>query len=170
MEVKNKGSTDKGATWEPIAVDADGHVKVDQASELPAGTKKIGSVDVASYPVAGLLNKVVGTVEDHQYASKTGSGGDVLDSSAVPAGKMWVITAIYAFNNDANMTKLELDRLTGGVGYLLKQKKDPIQYDGIDWQGSVVLKALDKIRSTHYGGAAGNSIHLYIVGYEITPP
>ena len=170
METKNKGSTDKGNTWEPIAVDADGHVKVDLASEIPAGTKKIGSVDVANFSVAGLLNKVLAAVEDDKAMVKPGSGATVLDSSAVPAGKMWVITAITAYNNDANMTRLELGKLTGGGNYRLKLKKDPIQYDGIDWQGSVVLKAGDKIRSIHDGGAADNTIKLYIVGYEITPP
>ena len=170
METKNKGSTDKGSTWEPIAVDADGHVKVDQASELPAGTKKIGSIDVASYPVAGLLNKVVATVGDHKTMVKPGAGDTVLDSGAVPTGKMWVITAITAYNSDANMTRLELGRLTAGDNWRLKLKANPLQYDGIDWQGSVVLKAGDKIRSIHSGGANGNNLHLYINGYEITPP
>ena len=170
MEVKNKGSTDKGATWEPIAVDAEGHVKVDLVSEIPAGTKKIGSVDVASYPIAGLLNKVIATVEDEKTMVKPGGGTTILDSSAVPTGKMWVITAITAYNADANMTRLELGRLPGAVCYRLKLKKDPIQYDGIDWQGSVVLDAGDKIRSIHTGGAAGNNIWLFINGYEIAPP
>ena len=148
MEVKTKGSTDKGATWEPIAVDAEGILK----------------------SPGGLLNKVIGTVEDKKTAVKAGAGTETLDSSAVPAGKMWVITAITAYNNDANMTKLVLGRLTEANTYRLKLKKDPLQYDGIDWQGSVVLKADDKIRSIHTGGAAGNNIWLYINGYEITPP
>ena len=148
MEVKNKGSTDKGATWEPIAVDADGILK----------------------SPGGLLNKVIATVEDDKTMEKPGGGSTTLDSSAVPAGKMWVITAISAHNLDADMTRLELGRLTDETNYRLKLKKDPIQYDGIDWQGSVVLKAGDKIRSIHTGGAAGNNIWLYIIGYEITPP
>ena len=170
MEVKNKGSTDKGMTWEPIAVDADGHVKVDLASEIPAGSQLIGCVTIASTQLAGLLNKVLATVENEQTIVKPGGGSTVLDSCPVPPDKMWVITAITAYNADANMTKLELGRVTGGTNYRLKLKKDPLQHDGIDWQGSVVLKTNDSIRSIHTGGAAGNNIWLYILGYEITPP
>ena len=170
MEVKNKGSTDKGMTWEPIAVDADGHVKVDLASEIPAGTKKIGSVDVASYPVAGLLNKIVDAVKDLKSASKSGGGTDNLDSATVPTGKMWVITNINAWNADAAMTYLRLSKFANTTSYRIKSIADPPQNVGIDWQGIIILNAGQKIRSSHVGGAADNTIAMVILGYEITPP
>jgi len=154
VEVKAKGSTNKGADWQPIAVDADGHVQG----------------DIKSLPGAGLNALITAVVDEEVTGNKAGAADDALQTTQVPAGQLHVITHIATNDPTNDLTSIVVQKRVGANYYLLTYKLTIVRYETVEVKGPIYLQAGARIRATFNGGVAGDVIRLVITGYKMTPP
>lgn len=103
-------------------------------------------------------------------ALNAAGGVDILDSAAVPAGTLWVVTSATAYNNNRSTTLIQFGTLRGGNFYFATALNNTPQYVGVSIPLELVLFPGDKLRSVHIGAVAADVLFMYGTGYSMTAP
>lgn len=95
------------------------------------------------------------------------AGSNTLASTAVPAGSVYVIQLISAFNNTTNIPSIEL-RLVGTAG-LFKMQRTALGVAAypVNLIGEFVLEEGDYVQAVFFACVAGDDIRLRVWGYEM---
>ncbi len=170
-----------------ILVDTDGHLQVDTlSSALPAGAataakqdsilaeleQKLETADLnrdASGNI-GVVPSFEGVVAETVSEQNAAAGSNHLTSSAVPAGKVWVITHISAHDDDNNVTHIGIDVNHDGRSIIVKWRGATAADVTVDWDGHLFLDAGDYISVWFWGVTAGDAIVMNVFGYQINAP
>ncbi len=92
-----------------------------------------------------------------------------LETAAVGAGDVWVITNIILENADRNITSSRWCRFSGAVAYCFGcvTRAVPLA-ERTCWYGWEWAKATDTIRGEFVGGQIGDTCHMWVTGYKMT--
>ena len=151
MLVRLQGSTDGGATWKWLKVDADGHLQA----------------DVLSIAGGSLLFLYEDRIAERIADENADAGQNFLYSTACPSGKVQVITCATGFNSTTAITSVAIGIYDGsdyyGNNFLLPTAVG--QQASI--RGDMILKAGDKVYALFEGCLLNDNIRLTINGYQI---
>jgi len=87
---------------------------------------------------------------------------------AVPAGEVWIITAICAWNNSgATNTLIACGAYDGTNFFALDQVAAPARFVPATYHGCLVLKEGDKVCGYFAGVATGDALLLRYWGYKM---
>lgn len=134
-------------------------------SPLPAGSNLIGNVNAGGGDKifsmeAALLRAVSNTA--------LAAGTNVLDDSAVPSAKVWVITQLaMAYVGTVLGVNLEMRIRSGGVDYALYNQTPPVSGSWYDRQGKWVLAAGDNLRLSVSSATLNDDAFLRANGYQM---
>ena len=151
MLVRAQGSTDGGATWEWLKVDSDGHLQV----------------DILSIAADSLLFKYDGQVVEKISDTSAAAGSNLLESTAVPAGKVQVITSVCAFDYDTAITEVGIGITVGGVYHTHNITTNPGIREPVLNNNKLILAAGNKIYASYGGCVLNDDLYLYVNGYQI---
>lgn len=138
-----------------VLVDTDGHLQVDVLN--------LGNYMHADNVLAGYSDTYFQSMYVHNHAA----GSHTFSASTVPAGEMWVVTAISAY---------DADNILDGIRFIKREDTiDGIFHAGypseggeiIAWSGQVYLKEGNKILVLMMGMQDGDDIYTVIHGYKM---
>lgn len=92
-----------------------------------------------------------------------------LETAAVPAGDVWVITNIILEDEDGGISSVRWCRFSGGVRYCFGcvtraiPAVERVCYHGFQW-----AKEGDTIRGQFIGAGLGDTCHMWITGHVMT--
>ena len=152
MLVRAQGSTDGGATWQWLKVDSDGHLQA----------------DILSIAGGSLLFKYESQVSGLSQNLNAAAGTVTLNSSAVPANRLWVIKFAAAYNTVSAITKISIGYDVSGVLWVNNVILGPAIDQPVVSNGEMILIEGNKVSAVFDGCVAGDDIYLAINGYRIT--
>ena len=103
----------------------------------------------------------------HTYNENATAGTNIQDSGVVPAGEVWIITAVRAVNDNTNVTAIEFFLRSATAYVALYRRFSPGVAADVLWAGSVCLKAGDYVRVIFYGCTLNDNITSDIIGYKM---
>lgn len=95
------------------------------------------------------------------------AGTNHLDGTTVPAGEVWVITAICGYYKGSSATGLLLKATAGGEALNLRTEYPPTTQQWYVITGNFVLKEDDFVRVTIEGATSGDDGQLRYGGYKM---
>ncbi len=114
------------------------------------------------------LHSFQDTLEVYVTGALTAADG-YLESPAVPAGDLWVITNIILENATRNITSSRWCRVSGGVVYCFGCVTRAIPLaERTCWYGWEWAKPSDTIRGEFVGGQIGDVCHMWITGHRMS--
>jgi len=97
-----------------------------------------------------------------------GAGGTtVLLSPAVPAGEVWVATALEQHDATSGVSSVFLGVRVGETMYVVGATGALAAAVGFSWSGQAVLVEGDKFQSVSTGCTAGDDLYFYWFGYKM---
>jgi len=180
-----------GTDFYNLKVDADGHLQVDcLSSALPAGaaTEAKQDTEIATLELIALIRNALQSVdtdrlivrgEDQLFsidgvvwktrdAVISGANG-YIDSDAVPAGKIWIITTIKILDLTSPTTLHYFNVKHEGTVYGFYSVEQAFGAgDPSYFKGQVYLTAGDTFRFNFTGGLVGDRCYTWIGGYQMT--
>jgi len=103
--------------------------------------------------------------------TKSGAGDYTLSGTLCPAGEIWRMDAMYAWNNDTACSKIELVAEYAGFGeFLLAEKDNPGVGEYVRWEGSVTLEEDGRLRAKFYGCQDGDKLEYMARGNTMEVP
>ena len=98
----------------------------------------------------------------------TGDDGWV-QSPPVPAGQLWVVTTVYAADNDRAIAGLKFGNRHDGSNIFFFETVQPILIrTGVGWAGHTILDPADTIIAYYHGALDADNAPLFITGYIMT--
>ena len=97
-------------------------------------------------------------------------GNNALSCDACPAGKVWRVTNITAFNATSSNTRILLAAIVSGNTHYLTQWKTTVPPDAYNYPCDVILKEDDYIRAWFDGTTSMDDLYLLTIGYEMDVP
>lgn len=88
------------------------------------------------------------------------AGTNILTSSAVPAGELWVVEAISGRNVDTAPSQALLQIVANSVVVILADKETIAANEYITWSGGVTLSEGDTIRAVFFTCSLNDDIYL----------
>ena len=169
MLVRLFGSTDGGATWKEVKVDAAGELQIDVLSlpSLPAGQNNIGDVDVASIADGGFLFKVADHIHDLSQELGAAAGTRTVYSTAVPTGKIWVVQNAVAYDDTSAIDLISIGQNNKVSNLPAGRKASPAINELVSIEHPIILKAEWKIYAIFEGVVAGDNLSLVCNGYVV---
>jgi len=180
-----------GTAYRAFAVDASGHIQADVlSSTLPAGAataahqltmitalQLIDDLRNALQSVATDRLKVRG--EDQLFSFRgvlavwtegnPSAADGCIESPAVPAGQVWVVTAVVVRDVARALTEVDFVSNHDGTLYMFGAVVRAIAVsESVPWSGHVYLDEGDTIRSYMIGCQVGDTCRIYCVGYRMT--
>ena len=158
-----------GADYYVIRSDAVGNVQVNVLGNA--------NLDQALQSIAGDRLQVRGEDQLFSYRGQVlelvanllaAAGWNDLAIAAVPAGEVWCITNIMAYDQNNAPTQLRFDILSGGVQYHLARWGATALDIGQNLQGQWYLGEGDQISATFAGCVLNDDLYLHAVGYRMT--
>ena len=180
-----------GTAYRAFAVDDSGHIQADVlSSTLPAGAataahqltmitalQLIDDLRNALQSVATDRLRVVGedqlfsfrgVLAVYRSANPSGANG-YIESPAVPAGEVWIVTAITVEDTSRALTALIFDSRHDGVSYPFAAVYRAIaQSEFVSWSGHLYLDEGDTIWAYMTGCQAADECYIRCVGYRMT--
>jgi len=104
---------------------------------------------------------------EHKHVIAPASAAYTLDFTAVPAGEVWIIQAIFGRNANSPMDFLLLCVHDGANDAPLYIATSPAAGSWHAWTGSVVCKAGDKVRLYFYNATVGDNLIAHAWGYKM---
>jgi len=180
-----------GADFYNLKVDAAGHLQVDcLSSALPAGAATAAKQDteIATLELIALIRNALQTVDtdrlivraEDQLFSYAGQLSEwigtntatapnhTLSSSACPAGEVWVVTGLSAYDKDSACTRVSLKADIGGDDQVIWSLSAVGAYQIVCWSGHVYLAESDSLNATFIGVTAGDDLRFHVLGYKMT--
>lgn len=109
-------------------------------------------------------------VSEAKSNTNLSAGVNTLTGTAVPDGKVWVLTHVSTFYVGTSPTYLELLTRSKGILLILGRKLAPASEEILDWQGVVLMTAGDYVRAAVVGATAGDDMYFYYAGYQMDAP
>lgn len=101
---------------------------------------------------------------------KVGDGNYAGTSTAVPAGFVYVIQALYGRNDSRVPAQIGLYVSSGGINQPVYVKLLPAQSEAVIWTGDIVLKVGDSVLVYVVGCLDGDVIYAGARGYKMAVP
>lgn len=95
------------------------------------------------------------------------AGGNILASTVVPAGEVWVIEVISAQDATNNPTSVILQVTDGSAYPEMARNNSPTSGNNTNWYGRVTLKESDKVSVTINGCTAGDDLYMEVWGFKM---
>lgn len=180
-----------GTAYRPVTIDATGHIQVDVlGSALPAGaaTEANQLTEITALQLIDDLRNALHSVntdelvvrgEDQLFSfldalaygiggAVSGAGG-MIESAAVPAGEIWVVTHLSAWDTTSATTAHRYEFNRGGtlteIAFMSEARP---AYSTSSIATHIYMKAGDKIRFGFVGSLAGDVVGGFIHGYSMT--
>ncbi len=152
-----------GGVLIPVRVDDDGVVSVAPV----AGTNEIGKIQARDYGWIGaawqknpLLLGYSGDKSQQVFNASATAGTNVLTSSAVPAGEIWIVEAVSARNLNTAPSKLILRATINSVIVALEDRQVIVAGEYATWSGAITLSQNDVITASIVGCTLNDDIYL----------
>jgi len=172
-------------------VDAAGHLQIDTVtSALPAGAAtaanqvlalaQLGMIEDVRHALQSIAtDRLIVRGEDQLFSFKgvlgitgeaviSGANG-YIESIAVPAGEIWVVSTILARDNTSPTTRIILVNRHDGASITVN---DEIRaFGALDWSvwgGHTYMDQGDVVRASFIGGQAGDTCRIDVSGYRMT--
>ena len=158
-----------GTRFRVFTLDPLGHLQADVLS-MPDLGRAFHSAGEDRLVVRGedQLHSYQDTLDIHVTGDLTEVDG-YLESGAVGAGDVWVITNIILENEDAGLTATRWCRVSGGVVYCFGCETRAIPAaERLCWHSWEWAKEDDTIRGQFVGGGIGDTCHMWITGHVMT--
>ena len=152
----------EGATLRTVAVDGDGNIVAVMKGEHSGSLETI-ALDSEKRMIARSIPGVESIVNKHHDATASDSYATI-NGDAVPAGKLWKITNVVAYNEDGYASYILFG--IGGVGLSKKENELP---PGVlmEWNGELWLDETEYIKTYYHGITSGDSCHVFYRGTQI---
>jgi len=180
-----------GTAWQWALVDAAGHLQLDVVtSGLPAGaaTAAAQALALAQLQLIEDMRDALQSVatdrlqvrgEDQLFSFKgvlalhstdvLADDDGSLDSPAVPAGEIWVVTTVVVCDSTSPCASIVVANFHDGAGFEIEREVKAFAIgERKNWGGHTYLDPSDTIRVTFYGGKAGDTCHVWITGFRMT--
>lgn len=157
-----------GATWEPLFVDSEGKVKLSEPHNVQQTSRD--TLKTASYkptPAIGDLQAIEDVVQESKNDSNTSAGTTTLTFSAVPTGKVWVVTNLWGYAWTGTPADILIRTQVGGTVVEQNVVTSPGNRVPIHINNPIVMKAGDQASIVFYGMAAGDAIYARLSGYQV---
>ena len=152
-----------------LVVDGSGVTQPISAASLPLPTGAATESTLSALKT--LLSAKWLDLFDSQYSEvltgSADSGNITIEGTAVPTGKLLVVTNMLAYISSGSCQQINLAVNMGGSNRVLKRVLNPSVNYGLDWQGKVVLVANDKVRVNINAVGTGTTAYLQAVGYFV---
>jgi len=180
-----------GANFYVLRTDAEGHLQIHAlSSALPLGAATLAeqqtqttalqliddlrdvlqSVATDRLQVRGedQLVSVRGVLQSYLLGTITGADG-YIESAAVPAGRIWVVTTIASRNSSRDLTGMGFRVYDGAVTYpIYEDRRAIVNGEYASWSGHTYLEAGDTIRVQHQGAQDGDGANVTLTGHVMT--
>jgi len=128
-------------------------------------------VDVKTYPGVNALLNIPFGYNDRYLEEKSNlnatAGTNVLLSTVVPAGEVWVANSLVGVNATTNPTAIRLGIYDGATYYTLFEKLTPGSNARVSLNVPMYLKAGDYLFAYFSGCVAGDDLYLDANGYKM---
>ena len=94
-------------------------------------------------------------------------GTNTLDSDAVPAGEIWIVTMLRGYDATSAISSSNIGVLTSGTTYSVDDKIAPGAGVTANYDGFVVLQEGDLIRWRGWGCTLNDDLYLVALGYKM---
>ena len=160
----------------PANVDTDGNLQVDILAALPSGTNLIGDVQARNLGYIGgawrkdpLRFGYSGQVVNQVVTTTLAAGVNDLDTGAVPADTIWVITQLSAaYVGTIGTVNLFVQHVTGATLRVLFSESHVVTSEYIDRQGWWVAAAGDKFRLRVTGATLNDDAYFNANGFYVS--
>ena len=180
-----------GTNFHAVKVDTDGELQVDVLTTgLPTGAataahqvtqntalQLIDDLRNALETVATDRLRVTGEDQLWSYKSRlvstnwadiSGAGGYAV-SAVVPAGEIWCVKNISAFDSTTQTTRHQYALYLSGYSYVFAEIAPVLATDRVTfYHGALWLDAGDIVRVTMTGSLAGDDCHIDMTGYSMS--
>ena len=95
------------------------------------------------------------------------AGTNILTSTAVPAGEIWIIEGISARDVDNVPSKILLVATVNGISITLEDQQTVAAAEFVTWSGAITLSENDTISANIYGCTLNDDIYLQYHGRQI---
>jgi len=180
-----------GTAWQWALVDAAGNLQIDVLSTVmdAAGATAaaqalalaqlqtiaeirdaLQSVNTDALQVRGedQLFSYAGTLAHRTVGNPVGVYME-MESAAVPAGEVWVVTTIVGRDNTTAITAMQIAHRRAGVSYYAWESIRAFAINEFGfWGGHLYLEEGDTIQITFVGGLNTDTCHILLNGYIMT--
>jgi len=166
-----------GTDWLKVAVDANGYLKVvggGVAGAIEVTQDTPGDLLVGSHQYDGSSwrksNLLWGYNKTCQYTGSTTSDGSSptsVQSGAVPANEVWVVTSCMTYQNEANARLTLIHLVRSAADYTIAINNALATREMLGPQGYLVLKEGDYLRARCYSLASASVLALVFAGYVL---
>ena len=116
----------------------------------------------------GIIFGYNSTVEGVTTAVSGGSGGDVLESSTVPSGELWILNNVGVIDQNHVPTRITIYLVRSGEVYPLVSTASISANIWTVWHGKIVMKSGDKV-TVYFGGATlDDALKITWLGYKVS--
>ena len=107
-----------------------------------------------------------------EYLTKPSDpGGQKYNNGAtVPEGEVWVIQNIHAYDDTTVIARIVLEVYDGAAWAPFKVVDSPAVYEGVEFNGTLVLAEDEKVRCEYVDTVNGENLYLMIRGYKMLVP
>ena len=103
-----------------------------------------------------------------KYVDLAAGGDQAVNTNAVPAGVIWVVTNILVRNETKLINNIWIGYNHDGTAVGLKNVNPPAANFGLNWSGLLTLDVNDYIRCWFYGCDLGDRVDIEVTGYIMT--
>lgn len=92
------------------------------------------------------------------------AGTNILETGAVPEGKVWLVNLIRGWNATSQSSSTNIGVYSAGSNYPLDDLVTPPSGSDVRFTGHLPLKEGDKVRFTSWGTTLNDDLYLIVVG------
>jgi len=115
----------------------------------------------------GYAGSVDSVLRDKVSASSGAGGTTTLNSTAVPAGYLWIVQVMNAWHSDATARISFVRVISGATDYQIDGANALGQYTPLHNYNEFVLSAGEYLRFTVLSASASVSLELWLNGYKV---
>ena len=145
--------------------------------QAKAGLTETQPVSVASLPVTqvtaeggDVLFNLESAVSGFATDANADAGYNNVHGDAVPAGKIWVLTCVSAWNDTSASTRISIGVYDGSATAWAKSLEGPAADQVLTLETHLVLGAGSFVEGHYYGCTAGDDIGIAWWGYQMDAP
>lgn len=117
---------------------------------------------------SGLLFSYTASAMQSVFDANASTGVNTLLGTAVPAGEVWVITAMEVHNNTSGVSAALVGVTRAGSFYAAASTAALAKAVGLSWSGSIYLVEGDQASGRLKGCTAGDDLYFTYFGYKMT--
>lgn len=160
-----------------LATVATDKLRASVVDALPAGANNIGDVDVLTMPTVTIQAAggdkpfaLEGVVKEERVNTNLSAGANGLNGTAVPAGKLYVITQVTGMYLGTPPSFLRLLINIGGINLLIHEERSITSGRWYSVSVNLYLSAGDYVAAYVEGATAGDDLTLQYCGYAMDAP